>query len=245
MKQHITSETLNAETLDVETSDDNILNAIFDDKVSIEELSIILQKLPTFIKYFIMAIHTNNNSEISKEEVNYLRDILKCSAITDVKSEGQGEAVQQAIEHKERNVNLAQKTNVLLKDKGIGEFKIAQAKSSNNGIISSVVAGYFIHRAKNDKEYQLRYVLKYIEKIGITISIYINGHNQDPQAFYDFMGTNPLKYPKKPVMNAKPGWYFYADIFNISDTEKYDAEYIAEKVADAYKRLNDYIAEKS
>lgn len=237
LKQQTNLETLKFDTLDEETTDDNILNAIFDDKMPVEELSIILQKLPTFINYFIQAIHTGNGDKLTEEEVNYLREILKHSAITDVNQGNyQGEAAQQAIENKEKNINLAQKVNDFLKDKGIGVFKIVQSKSK-------LVAGYFIFTGKNNEKYELRYVLKFAEK-RITISIYIKGHDQTPEEFYNFMGENPLNYPKKPLMNAKPGWYFYTDIFNVDDDEKSIAK-IAETVADAYNRLNDYIAKKS
>ena len=239
LKQKIISSTTKSDTLDDELIEDNILNAIFDNKTSVEELSIVLQKLPNFIKHFLKAIHTSNSSdELSEEEVKYLRDILKHSAITSVNTLPPNE---QAIERKEKNINLAQKINALLID--IGEFKISQAKSANNGIISSAVSGYFIFTGKDNKEFQLRYVLDYAEK-GITISIYLKGQNQNPEEFYNFMGENPLNYSKKPLMNAKPGWYFYVDIFNVNDDEKSSIQYIAEKVEDAYNRLIEYIENK-
>ena len=238
LRQRTISETISSEKLGDEDilSDEDILNAIFDNKISIEELSVTLQKLPNFIKYFIQAIHKGSSSEISKEELGYLRDILKHSTITDVKQD-EGEATQQSIELRQKNRELAQRVNKALEK--IGEFKIPQAQSPAYGI------GYLDFTGKNDKIYQLRYVLKYTEKIGITISIYINGRNQNPEEFYKFMGKNPLKYNQNPVMNAQPGWYFYADIFKVNNSEKSDVEYIAETVTDAYNRLNDYIAKKS
>ena len=240
LRQQTISETISSEKLGDEDilSDEDILNAIFDNKISIEELSVTLQKLPNFIKYFIEAIHKDSSSEISEKEVGYLRDILKHSTITDVKDKPEeGEAAQQFIELRQRNRELAQRINKALEK--IGEFKIPQTQSPVYGI------GYLNYIGKNNKEYQLRYVLKYMEKIGTTISIYINGRNQNPEEFHKFMGKDPLKYNQKPVMNAQPGWYFYTDIFSISDSGENIVQYIAEKVEDAYNRLNNYIAEKS
>ena len=190
-----------------------------------------MQKLPPFIKEFLKAICINNSNVVTDEEANYLRDILKCSAI--VKPDGdQGEVTQQKIENKEKNINLAQKVNDLLKDKGIGEFKIVPSKSKS-------IVGGFVFTGKNNKEYDLRYVLKTAEK-SIVVSIYINGRNQLSQDFYNFMGENPLDYFKNPIMNKPPCWYIYEDVLTVSDDENSVAK-IAETVADAYNRLNEYI----
>ena len=239
MKQHFVSELPK-----VAESEDNILDLIFDTKTSMEDLSVILQKLPNFIKDFMEAIRTSKDNELSEKEVGYLRDILKRSAITSIKTVDQGEASQQAIDRRQKNRDIAQKVNELLKNKVVGKFEIAQSKSSNNGIISSAIAGYIIYKGKDNKEYHLRYVLNYVDKVGISVNIYINGHNQDSQKFYKSMGNNPLNYSNLPIMNEQPGWYFYDDVLTVSDDEEGVAK-IAETVADAYNRLNDYIAKKS
>ena len=235
LKQRANLENLRSVAIDEGdgTIDDNILNAIFDDKISIEELNIILPNLQNFIKYFIQAIHTGDSDELTEKEVNDLRDILKCSTITSITPPGgdQGEVAQQKIENKEKNINLAQKVNDLLKDKGIGEFKIIPSKSK-------IVSG-FVFTGKNNKEYDLRYVLKSSEK-SIVVSIYINGRNQLSKDFYNFMGENPLDYFKNPIMNKPPCWYIYEDVLTVSDDEKGVAE-IAETVAKAYNSLNEYI----
>ena len=240
IKKYFNAETMNTDML---SEDNNILNAIFNKKISFEDLTMTLQNLPAFIKYFMEAMHTNytnSNIKLSDTEIGYLRDILKSSSVTSIQSVDKkvGEAAQKAIERRQKNREFVQKANDLLKD--IGKFEIYQLNQTDNDLISSIAAGYITYNAIDNKKYHLRYVLEYLEQKGISFSIYINGYDQEPQEFYKTMGKNPLGYTKAPIMNDEPGWYFYDDIFILNDDENTIAE-IVDKVKEAFNRLNKYV----
>lgn len=225
-----------SETNNVGNLEDDILNAVFSEKFSLEELRETLKKLPAFMKYFVSAIKTTTSDELSDKEVGYLREILKRSTITSVTIDNQTEAEKQAINRKQTNRKLVQAVNKLLEVKQVGKFIIPQAESSSDGIILTHAVGYCLY-AVDDKKYQVRYVLDYTAENKISLSIYLNGYKQDPQEFYDIMGKNPLGYEELPVMNAIPGWYFYENLFTIDDGAADGAEFVANKVEEAYQKL--------
>ena len=220
---------------DAEILEDDILNSVFRSETSLEELRGTLQKFPTFIKLFVAAISANNAEKLSDKEVDYLRGILKHSAITSVKSENKSEATQRAVEIRQKNRDLVQKINKVLEDKRVGKFVMPQADSSSGGIISTFAAGYCIYTCDN-KKYQMRYVTDMAEN-KIMLSIYLNGYEQPPKYFYDFMGDNPLEYKKLPVTNATPGWYFYDDLFIFDEADENLVASVAAKVQEAVSKL--------
>lgn len=227
-----------SETSDDEHFEDDILTSIFRSEISVEELRETLQKLPTFINYFVVAIKTGTSDELSDKDVDYLRNILKRSAVTSVKSADQSEAVQRAFDLRQKNRERAQIINKLLAKKHLGEFNLLQDTRTSE-IVSTLAAGYRIYTCKRDnKKYQLRYVLDYTSEAKISLSIYLNGCEQDKNAFYGAMGENPLDYHKNlPKKHSKQPWYFYDDIFIADDDNSDIAEAFAEKISDAYKKL--------
>lgn len=218
-----------------ENLEDDILNSVFRSETSLEELRGTLQKFPTFIKLFVAAISASNAEKLSDKEVDYLRGILKHSAITSVKSENQSEATQRAVETRQKNRDLVQKINKVLEDKSVGKFVMPQSDSASDGIISTFAAGYCIYTCDN-KKYQMRYVTDTVAN-KVMLSIYLNGYEQSPKDFYAFMGDNPLGYKKLPVMNATPGWYFYDDLFIFNDDDENLVTSVAAKMQEAVSKL--------
>lgn len=221
-----------------ESDEGNILEVLFDEKISSEELKTILQKLPTFLKYFADAIHTDQGKEISEEEIAYLRDILKSSAITSVKSDSGDLAYQQATEQRQINHELVRQVNEKLKENTGEEFKIAQAKPTENGIVLTTVAGYIFIAGKNFKKCQLRYVVDYEEKTGRALSIYLGANDWDLEEFKVIMGKNPLGDKKSPDTTSKQGWYFYDELLAVNDSNTLASVVkITAKVEDAYRKV--------
>ncbi len=227
-----------------ENLEDDILNSVFPSKMSLEELRNALQKFPTFINLFVSAIGAKDPENLSDEELDNLREILKYSAITSVKSENQSEATQRAVELRQKNRDLVQKINKLLADKRVDNFTMPQSDSPNSGIISTFAAGQCTYTC-DDKKYLLRYVLDRAAEAKISFSIYLNGYEQDPKDFYAFMGKNPLGYKKSPVMNAIPGWYFYDDSFIFDADDRKIVESVADKVEEAFDAIKRKVSDGS
>lgn len=237
LKQRALAETGNADILS-----EDILSAVFGSKISTEELRETLQKLPAFIKQFISAISATGSEKLSEKEIRYLREILDSSAIVDVKSEVKSEAEQKAVELRQKNRERAQKINKLLADKHHGEFRTIQDTRSNDGIISTLAAGFRIYTSSG-KKYQLRYVIDCAPEDKIALSIFLNGYEQNPQDFYKLMGDNPLGYEKPlPDINSVPGWYFYDNVL-VAEANDDFVELTAKEVERAYNKLKEKLGD--
>lgn len=231
-----------SETNDDDNLNNDILSAIFDSKISEEELRETLQKLPAFINQFISAISANKADELSEKEINDLRETLKCSAITGEQG-GKNDAKQQAVERRQENRDRVQEINKSLEKRNVGKFTIVQNMSSKDGIISTLAAGFCIYTGGDNKKYHLRYVIDYTEENKIAVSIYLNGYKQDPKEFYALMGKNPLENEKVlPIMNATPGWYFYDNVL-VAEANDSIVNLIADEVEKAYYKLKEKLGD--
>ena len=219
-------------------SEENILASMFNPLTLTEEQRETLQKFPTFVKYFIAAVKTKADAELSDKEVDYLRGILKNSAITAVQLDNQTEADKRAISRREKNRERAQNINKLLAKMNIGEFTLLQDMRSNNKFVSTSAMGYRIYTRKTDgKKYQLRYVLDYTTETELALSIYLNGCDRDKDEFYAEMGKDPLDYKKPPKRHSTQGWYYYDNIIRKNDNDADLEQSVANEVKAAYERL--------
>lgn len=230
LKRRSTSENTNFEIFE-----DDILESFFNEKISIDELHLQLQKFPTFVKNFLVAIRKNSDGDISEKEVKYLQDIIKSSAITSVTPP----PPPVYVERRQKNRETVAKVNDLLSKK-VGEFKIPQKNSADT--MSTAATGYFIFDYAGEK-YQFRYDLDSNEN-KFSISVYI-GSKQDAKKFLEFMGENPLEYPKIPETDEKRGWYFYYDIFEFDMNDKLVVGKIFGSVEEAFRRLRKFLESKT
>lgn len=230
-----------SESSNIEVTDDDILEVLFNDKMPLDELSFQLQKFSTFIKSFIAAIHTEKDGRISDEELELLRNIVKNASITSVNPGNNSKTSDQVIERRQRNRGIVSEINSRLAE-NIGKFIMPQTNPGNT--MSSEAIGYYIFN-HSEKKYHFRYVLDSNENGNFSLSIYLNGMEQDPKKFYEFMGDNPLKYEKPPVMNVEPGWYFYDDIFEFDMNDKLAVGKIFGSVEESYRRLKKFLESKT
>ena len=228
---------------DEDNNNDNILNEIFDETTNMEEMSKTIQRLPAFITPFLKSLHKDESDELTEAEANYLVDIIRCSAVTSLKTEIQEESSQVAFELRHKNRALAKNVNELLNK--LGNFKIYQSRQRTEGIISSMAESYliFFNRATKS-EYKFQYRIDYIDKNIRRVDILLNGCKQNPKDFCAYMGENPLDYEQNPMIDEENGWYFYNNILKISDADDNIEKQIANAVKEAHKRLLTYLKSK-
>lgn len=227
-----------SENTNFENFEDDILESFFDEKISIDELHLQLQKFPTFVKNFLDAIHKNSDGDISEREVKILQDIIKSSAITGVTPPGKIPP-EIVVERRQKNRETVAKVNDLLSKK-IGKFKIPQKNPADT--MSTATTGYFIFDYAGEK-YQFRYDLDSNEnKFLISVCI---GSKQDAKKFFEFMGENPLEYQKIPETDEKRCEYFYNDIFEFDMNDKLVVGKIFGSVDEAYRRLKKFLESKT
>ena len=228
---------------DDDEDDDNILNEIFSDNMSLEELKKVIQRMPAFIRNFILSLKNEDTSELTKKETDYLLDIIKCSAITSLRTEIQEENAQQSMELRHKNRTLVKEVNALLSK--IGNFKIYQSRKRSDGIISSMAESYFIFFNRATKsEYKFQYRVDYVDKSIRRVDILLNGCKQNPKDFCTFMGENPLDYEQNPIIDEENGWYVYNNILKVSDTDDNIEKQISNTVKEAHKRFLTYLKSK-
>lgn len=234
LKRRSTSENVNFEIFE-----DDILESFFNEKLSIDELHLQLQKFPTFVKKFLIAIRKNSGGDISEKEVKYLQDIIKSSAITGVDPDKIKKIPDEIVERRQKNRDTVAKVNELLSKK-IGEFKIPQKNPSD--IMSTAATGYFVFDYAGEK-YQFRYDLDSDEN-KFSVSVYI-GSKQDAKKFLKFMGKNPLEYQQIPKTDEQRGWYFYYDIFEFDMNDTLAVGKIFGSIEEAYRRLKKFFESKT
>ena len=215
-----------------------ILEEIYAQEDFSHEVVKLLQGLPSFLKYFLLAIKDDNTADFSESNISHLRDILRCSAITSVNGEDVGDIAEQAWEHRNHNRNLAQSVNELLQDLPT-KFAVYQSRHRNDGIISSMAVGY-TKISSDGKEYDLRYNIDNLDQLGLSVDICLQGYSyaskKYSQQFYDIFGNNPLNYDVPPT-KSEWAWYNYRDVLRVNERDTNAPQQIAGIVRDAYARF--------
>ncbi len=215
-----------------------ILEEIFARENFTTEFARLLQGLPNFLKYFLLAIKDDATSDFSETNTIYLRDILRCSAVTSVSSEEIGDVAEQAWENRSHNRNLVQSVNDLLADLPT-QFSVYQSRRRNDGIISSSAAGYTMIN-RDGKEYKLQFNIDNIDQSNLRLDIYLQGYTYSSkkyhQQFYEIFGENPLGYDMIPT-KSEWAWYNYENMLCINEQDNNAPHQIANIVRDAYTRF--------
>lgn len=236
------------EIADTQTEDETanfvILEEIFAWDDFTAEMTRLLQGLPHFLKYFLMAVKDDTTSDFSETNTIYLRDILRCSAVTSVGGEDIGDAAGEAWEHRSHNRNLVQSVNELLTDLPT-QFSVYQSRRRNDGIISSSATGYTMINS-GGKEYKLQYNVDNLDQSGLRVDIYLQGYTFASKKysgqFYDLFGENPLGYDIPPTRSAW-AWYNHEDMLRVNAHDGNATEQIAGLVRDAYARFEKALAQ--
>ena len=228
--------------------DDNItdfaiLEEIFDRVDLSAELTRLLQELPNFLEYFLLTVKDDPAAEFSETNTHYLRDILRCSAVTSVGGEDIGDAAEQAWGNRSRNRSLVQSVNEQLSDLPT-QFSVYQSRQRNDGIISSRAAGYTMIN-RNGKEYKLEYDVDNCNRFGLSVTICLQGYSygskKHHQQFYEIFGENPLAYDSPPTKEDW-AWYIYENMLRINERDANAPYQIANIVRDAYARFEKVLA---
>lgn len=219
-----------------ESTDEDILKEIFERDDFSAETSRSLQRLPSFLKFFLKSLTENEGEDFTETEVRYLRDIMQCSAVTSINKEETGDAETEAWDNRYANRRLVQNVNELLKD--VADFRVYQPRKKVNGIIPSRAVGTAQIKAANGNEYKIDYDVDQAEKFGMTVGLYLNDPNNSPEIFYKAFGENPLGYSVTPYKDEEgTGWYCYDKLITVNDRDDNAPYQIADLVRDACMRF--------
>ena len=241
---YLTSTRIDEDTLtglQDESTADTALREIYgispDDEVSEE-----INRLHLFIPHFINALQVDDDSAISEEELNNFRVILKCSVVTSVNAMAE-ESTSDSKEWEYRNKNKELVKEVAVRLTDIGQFRPWMPRKARAGVKFSDISGWYTWATAAGFVCTLDYYLTRISDfiIGVTIMITLREGKGLEQAFFETLGSNPLKLGIPPL-KEEWGRYVYANVLRVNANDFTAADQIVTITRNAYASVNEVIA---
>lgn len=211
---------------------------ISDNDDSIDEI----ERLRLFIPYFISALKTNNNSELSEEELNNFRVILKCSVVTSVNAMTEDTNIDSKDwEYRNKNKYLVKESADKLKN--IGDFRVWMPRKARPGVKFSDISGWYTWTTEAGFDCTIEYYLSRLSEyiIGVSINVSLSNGRGLEQSFFDVLGSNPLKLTISPHLDEW-GRYSYSHILRLNANDSSASDQIASITNSAYASVNETIA---
>ena len=208
-----------------------------------------IERIRSFIPFFISALQIDDDYTLSDEEVSNFKAIIKSSVVTSVGASAESsEDESRDWEFRYKNKDIAKETAEKLSS--IGTFAIWQPRKERDGIKFSDVSGYYSFDTKAGFSCTLEYYLSKINDSEIGVGIYagLNEGKGLENAFFEALGSNPLKMN---VVPQKMDWgkYLYNSVLRFNCNDSAAADQIATLTRAAYKSLNEtidaYVASKA
>lgn len=203
-----------------------------------EEPTIEIEKAIAYIPYFINALQVDDDGELSDEELNNFRVILKCSVVTSVNASAEEtDTDSREWDYREKNKNLVKETAEKLKN--IGRFTPWMPRKARPGVKLSDISGWYTWSTELGFDCSIEYYLSRINEYTIGVSIYVtldNGKGQESK-FFDVFGENPLKLAITPQKEDR-GRYAYFNVIRINANDATAPEQIATVVKNSYASVN-------
>jgi hypothetical protein len=192
------------------------------------------------MKKFLVAIQQDNNNEISDDEIDTLRRVIKCSMVTSV-SETHEEQEDIERQYRYENRKLGERAASLLKS-NYGSFKHWLPKKAREGVKISDVSYSKEFATRYGINISLEYYLKRINSnsVSVTISIYDKSSNLDN--FHMCLTEKPLDcYDIKPGINIWGG-YIYDSVLIVDIHNDESEALIAREWEKSYNSLKKHLS---
>ena len=205
-----------------------------------DDADMYIKKVVRFMKCFAEAIQIDGNKEISDEEVETLKKILRCSSVTSVGADTEDNSDEVDRRHKRENKQLQREVNELLSDivnNADPQELFTWSSRSNRGTKKYAdVSTYVYYRTKYGFRMTFEYYLCRENENTIVLHLRVNNTDQDMLGrFFEEMPENPLAYSKNPIRTSYQ--YKYDDVFHVESTDKDAASKIASVIKEAYNNL--------
>lgn len=214
---------------------------IDDDQESMREID----RLQAFIPYFVDALQVDECGELSEEELNNFRVILKCSVVTSVNATTEEDDTDaRDWDYRNKNKDIVKETADKLAD--IGKFSAWMPRKAREGIKFSDISGWYTWTTATGFDCTLEYYLSRINdvSIGVTIIISLSNGKGMENRFFDVLGENPLGLSMIP---EKRDWgrYLYTNLLRVNANDANISNQIAETVKNAYASICTLINDKA
>ena len=206
-----------------------------------EEQNDEIDRLRLFIPYLLKAINIDDNPEISMEELDSFKAILKCSVVTSVNAKTEEpDSAANEWEYRDRNKWLVKETAAKLAD--IGIFSSWMPRKARDGVKYSDISGWYTWTTEAGFNCTIEYYLSRISEfiIGVTLSINLSNGKGLENLFFETLGNNPIKLN---VLPKKEDWgkYVYQNILRINANDSNASDQIATLTRNAYVSINEEI----
>lgn len=194
-----------------------------------------ISKIMGFIPFFIKALQVDEDNDLSEEELNNFRVILRCSVVTSVNAEtGEEDTDNNSKDWDTRYKNKELAKLVADKLMDIGPFNIWMPRKVRAGVKFSDVSGWHTINMKHGFDCNIDYYLSRINDVtlGVTIMISLANSKGQEERFFEIFGDNPLKLSILPT-KASWGRYKYNNIIRINANDVTAADQIATVVRNA------------
>ena len=203
------------------------------------------EKLSDFIESFAKALDIDGNNELSDDELNNLKMVLKSSLITSVSSDVPENEILRIYRQKHRTIRDA--VNQLLEEKGVTFRSWNARSSSDDGRKAYNVAGYydFVQKENGNVIARLEYSITRDEKDAVIVNLTLLTWNSEyKDNFLSVFGEDPLQRNENPIFEDARYDYPAIYIFNENAYESFISD-IAEEVYRAYSVVKDKLEQSN
>ena len=208
-----------------------------------EESTDELDKLRSFIPYFINALQVDDDKALSEEELANLKVILKCSVVTSVNATTEDpNSESKDWDYRNKNKDLVKETADKLKD--VGKFVAWMPRKARPGVKFSDISGWYTWTTVAGFDCTLEYYLSRITEyiIGVNLNVSLSNGKGLEQLFFDNLGGNPLKLSITPQKEAW-GRYVYSNVLRLNANDSSASDQIASITKNAYASINETVGE--
>lgn len=206
-----------------------------------DESSEEIERLKSFVPYFISALQVDDDHDLSEEELNNFRVILKCSIVTSVNAKAEEpDSDSKDWEYRNKNKDLVKETADKLKE--IGKFTPWMPRKARPGVKFSDISGWYTWTTAAGFDCTLEYYLSRVTDfiIGVNLNITLSQGKGLEKVFFDTLGMNPLNLSISP---QKEDWgrYVYNNVLRINASDSSASDQIASIAKNAYASVNETI----
>jgi hypothetical protein len=197
-----------------------------------------ISRIQTFLPHFVEALQVDDVAELSAEELNNFRVIMKCSLVTSVSSNAEESGNDRDWNIRAENRALVKAVAAKLDTMGVGKFNVWAPRKERADIRISDVSAWCVYPGKGFT-YSMEYYLSSVGAGAVSVKLLITVEEKDKAGvFHQAFGKNPLGRSVLPKMREDNGRYIYEDMLTVNPKDvDGSAEKITTMVKDAREKV--------
>ncbi len=197
-----------------------------------------ISRIRTFLPHFVEALQVDDVAELSAEELNNFRVIMKCSLVTSVSSNAEESGNDRDWDIRAENRALVKAVAAKLDTMGVGKFNVWAPRKERADIRISDVSAWCVYPGKGFT-YSMEYYLSSVGAGAVSVKLLITVEEKDKAGvFHQAFGKNPLGRSVLPKMREDNGRYIYEDMLTVNPKDvDGSAEKITTMVKDAREKV--------